>query len=66
MQFPLAYQAIGLPIFPTPAPKMRFTQSVSEKVKIAPVIRNIADKVIQTELEIDELQQSVFNQFKKG
>lgn len=44
---------------------MRFTQSVSEKVKIAPVIHNIADKVIYTEPEIDELQQLVFNQFKK-
>ena len=59
-------QAIGLPVFPTSAPKMRFTQSISEKVKIAPVIHNIADKVIYTEPEIDELQQSVFNQFKKG
>lgn len=45
---------------------MRFTQSISEKVKIAPVIHNIVDKVIYTEPEIDELQQSVFNQFKKG
>ena len=59
-------QAIGLPVFPTSAPKMRFTQSISEKVKIASVIHNIADKVIYTEPEIDELQQSVFNQFKKG
>jgi hypothetical protein len=48
------------------APKMRFTQSILEKVKIAPVTHNIADKIIYTEPEIDELQQSVFNQFKKG
>jgi len=53
-------QAIGLPIFPTSAPKMRFTQTISQKVKIAPVTHNI-----DTESEIDELQQSVFNQFKK-
>nr|QUS63742.1 hypothetical protein [Haslea silbo] len=59
-------QAIGLPVFPTSAPKMRFTQSILEKVKIAPVTHNIAYKVIYTEPEIDELQQSVFNQFKKG
>ena len=45
----------AIPIFTTSAPKMRFTQSVSEKVKIAPVINNIADN---TEPEIDELQQS--------
>lgn len=45
---------------------MRVTQSRSEKVKFAPVIQNIANKVIYTEPEIDELQQSVFNQFKKG
>ena len=45
---------------------MRVTQSISEKVKFAPVIQNTANKVIYTEPEIDELQQSVFNQFKKG
>lgn len=59
-------KAIGLSVFPTSAPKLRCTQSISEKVKIAPVIHNIADKVMYTELEIYELQQSVFNQFKKG
>jgi len=42
-------QAIGLPVFPTSAPKVRFTQSISEKVKITPVIYSIADKVIYTE-----------------
>ena len=60
-------KTIGVfPVFPMGAPKMRFTQSISEQVKIAPVIDNIADKVIYTESEIDELQQSVFNQFKRG
>jgi len=44
-------------------PKIRFTQPISEKVKITPVIdnRTNANKVIYTEPEIDELQQSVFN-----
>ena len=57
---------MGLPIFSTSTSKMRFTHSVSEKVKIATVTHNITDKVIYTEPEIDELQQSIFNQFKKG
>lgn len=58
--------SVVLPVFPTSAPKMRVTQSISEKVKFAPVIQNTANKVIYAEPEIYELQQSVFNQFKKG
>ena len=59
-------RAIGFPVFPRSAPSLTFTQSISEKVKIAPVTQNTANKVTYTEPEIDELQQLVFNQFKKG
>lgn len=62
----IASSSVVLPVFLTSAPKMRVTQSRSEKVKFAPVIQNTANKVIYTEPEIDELKQSVFNQFKKG
>jgi len=47
------------------APKVRVTQSILEK-KFAPVTQNTANKIIYIELKIDELQQSVFNQFKRG
>jgi hypothetical protein len=63
---PASTESIGVPIFPTAAPIMKFTQSVSEKGKIAPVIHNIPGRIIYTEPEIYELEQWSFNQFKTG
>ena len=62
-------QAIGLYIFPMTSVisrSMNFNHNLSTEPKIALFIQNIPYKVIYTELEIYELQQSIFNQFERG
>ena len=59
-------QALGSTPFVRPSTELRFPDSVSEKIRIAPVTSTTVDKIMYTKTEIDELHQSIFSQFENG